>query len=279
MPDPRPLPEICPFLVAANDPDSVLNYPSADNLCAKLGQPRGVAPDYQANYCLRTRHWFCPVFTGGIKNPPVPIRFEEAMLSQGVSSASPELALPVTRFESLPIKGAAGRIPRQRTASRAHTRSRRLTLLILFLVVLLTLIVVGGVGFVRSGSFGRSTLNPSPTVLIAATASPTATSTLSPAPTASPTAPPTETPRISITPSETLTETATLTSTATATTKRCTAPTDWGSYTVSAGETYFKIATKFGTTVDALQRVNCLADTSHLLAGQTIRVPPTLTPH
>ncbi len=111
MTEPRQMPEICPFLVAASDPDSVLNYPAAENACVKLGKPLSVSPDYQANYCLRTRHWFCPVFTGSVKQPPVPICFEEQLLAEGVSSASPELALPITRFESLPARGV-GRVRR-----------------------------------------------------------------------------------------------------------------------------------------------------------------------
>jgi len=52
-------------------------------------------------------------------------------------------------------------------------------------------------------------------------------------------------------------------------------PFGWQRYTVSAGETYFHIAVKFGTTVDALQRVNCLSAPERLLAGQVINVPPT----
>ena len=70
------MPEICPFLAASHDPDSVLNYPSAANVCTKLGEPHPVANEHQAGYCLRARHWFCPVYTGAIKQPPIPIQIE-----------------------------------------------------------------------------------------------------------------------------------------------------------------------------------------------------------
>jgi LysM repeat protein len=60
--------------------------------------------------------------------------------------------------------------------------------------------------------------------------------------------------------------------------KACQVPADWQSYTVAPGETYFHIAVKFGTTVEILQRVNCLANPERLLAGQVISVPPAPTP-
>ena len=289
MPDPRPTPQICPFLIAAHDPDSVLNYPSAENLCAKLGDSLSVSADYQANYCLRTRHWFCPVFIGKVKNPPVPISFEEPLLTEGVSSASPELALPVTRFESLPRRGARSVI---RPSARSATRSRQTPQLerrMVWIAVLLLLLIGGAIAYgVARGSFAPA----SPITLLSTTSTPTLVSTAADAPSATLTEfatetvtdPFTNTPVLtataSLTASTTFTVTAVLsatitpTSTATNALKRCVIPADWQPYTVAVGETYYKISVKFGTTVDALQHVNCLADPGHLLAGQTISVPP-----
>src|SRR5579859_1238968 len=71
------MPEICPFLAANHDPDSVLNYPSSANVCTKLGDPLPVANEHQAGYCLRARHWFCPVYAGAVKQPPTPIQFDD----------------------------------------------------------------------------------------------------------------------------------------------------------------------------------------------------------
>jgi spore germination protein len=50
-------------------------------------------------------------------------------------------------------------------------------------------------------------------------------------------------------------------------------PPGWKSYTVKGGETVFRLATRYGTTVDDVLRVNCLADPRLLQKGQTILLP------
>jgi LysM repeat protein len=281
------MPEICPFLAASHDPDSVLNYPSAANVCTKLGEAQPVANDHQAGYCLRARHWFCPVYTGTIKQPPIPIQIES------------EAEVTVSR---LPRES---RDVRQRQLRRM--RERRL--FIGFLIV-----VLGGGSIYGSAKFlsgqRQSAITPSTVPALSsetalATNLAISTTTITATPMANNTQPGvltvteavtttftgTVTPTMSITlsasPSSTMTATATASSTSSATNtattastitptpKACEVPFGWQHYTVSAGETYFRIAVKFGTSVDALQRVNCLVAPERLLAGQVINVPPT----
>ncbi len=280
MPDPQPLPEICPFLASINDPDSVYNYPSEENRCGKPGGQLPIASDYQLAYCLRTRHWFCPVFTGAVKKPPVPIRFEGSLGEIAKNNAP--LTLPsVPRLDKLaPVVSNEGR-PEPGRSTRG--------LMILFLLCLLGI----GLGSVilLGGRLNEVVSSASPTIAMTTatdTATPSATDTLSPTASLTNTEIPSETATSLSSATSTLTvtvqasATSTLTSTVTAanlTLKACTPPANWQAYTVAVGETYYKIAVKFNTTVDALQRVNCLSNPGKLLAGQTIYVPPlTATP-
>lgn len=294
----QPQPEICPFLAAANDPDSVFNYPSADNRCSKLGGQLPISSNYQLGYCLRTRHWFCPVFTGEVKKPPVPIRFEGPL-----SDSAKNIVLSGT--PSTP------RLDRLTTARPTTSNLGKMRLSYTGLLAMLLIVgLVGfglGVGILRGGTgntdqtplvgatitstlvvtltspgTATSTATNTPTNTVAAiasltsTASDTATTAFTTSPTEtivfSPTASLTES--SSATPSQAVTMTVTVQTSATGTLKPCTPPPNWQSYTVASGETYYKIAVKFNTTVEALQRINCLSDPGKLLAGQVIYVPP-----
>jgi LysM repeat protein len=71
-----------------------------------------------------------------------------------------------------------------------------------------------------------------------------------------------------------------------ATDVNCGPPDGWVIYTVKSGETLFRLAEAFQTTVELLQRANCLGDSTAIIAGQGLFVPnvatitpsPTLTP-
>src|SRR5579859_1683742 len=148
------MPEICPFLVANHDPDSVLNYPTQGNVCTKLGEPHPVATGHQASYCLRARYWFCPVYAGAVKQPPTPIQFDD----------------------TLPVP------PPKATRARAEhaRRSRRIrpgeALAALFLVTVVG--VGGGLWYTAHNSITilpTASLNPSPSQIIAVSPSTTLT--------------------------------------------------------------------------------------------------------
>jgi LysM repeat protein len=264
------MPEICPFLAAARDPDSVLNYTSPENRCYKLGDPVEVTANYQAEYCLRARHWFCPVYTGAIKRPPLPIHGVTSPLPTKDEAERPTIpARPAAMQKQNPPSQPSQPTRRQPQPSRAAR--------LIIGLALVGVIAAGGLYvFSRQNS---ALVTPTPTAI---TIEPTITDTMIPTPTELPSETPTLTPTPSETPTATPThtptasETPTITPTAsiTPTLKACQIPTYWIKYNVAAGETYFKIAGRFGTTVEALQRVNCLSDPGRLYAGQTIYVPP-----
>ncbi|MBI3158821.1 MAG: LysM peptidoglycan-binding domain-containing protein [Chloroflexi bacterium] len=82
------------------------------------------------------------------------------------------------------------------------------------------------------------------------------------------TAAPTDTPRIEPSP------------TPSATDVNCGPPDGWVLYTVKSGETLFRLAEAFQTTVELLQRANCLGTSTVIIAGQSLFVPnvATITP-
>jgi hypothetical protein len=256
------LPEICPFLAAANDPDSVLSYPSTMNRCQKLGDPVEVTPEFQAEYCLRARHWFCPVYTGGVRRPPLPIRAEGLLNPVEIPPPDPLPATPPPPSTPIP-----------------PPRNPRIGLGIGAILVagIAAWLILG-----RQESGNPVLLTPTSTPTPSVTASMAPTPTVPPTDTATPTVTLAPTPTLTITPTPTLTDSPTITLTPTDTTtpsrtptlRACQTPVGWIRYVVTTGETYFKIASRYGLSVEELQRVNCLSDPGRLLAGQEIFVPP-----
>lgn len=61
----------------------------------------------------------------------------------------------------------------------------------------------------------------------------------------------------------------------------CSPPTDWVAYTVQSGDTLYSLAQKTNTTVDEIQRANCMAGATTIIVGQVLYLPilpPTNTP-
>jgi len=60
----------------------------------------------------------------------------------------------------------------------------------------------------------------------------------------------------------------------------CGPPFGWTRYTVQPGDTLYRIATMYGTTVSLLQQANCLGNSTAIRAGQLLWVPnvPPRTP-
>ena len=71
------------------------------------------------------------------------------------------------------------------------------------------------------------------------------------------------------------TPTATVTPTVYSTVYYCGRPYGWVTYIVRTGDTLYKIATAFGTSVSALQQANCLGNSTAIYVGQQLYVPPT----
>ncbi|MCI0711162.1 MAG: peptidoglycan DD-metalloendopeptidase family protein [Chloroflexi bacterium] len=148
----------------------------------------------------------------------------------------------------------------------------------------------------------HSTPTPEPTETPLPTKRPTATPTHTPSTTPSNTATDTPTRTATNTPTDSPTNTATLSNTRTSTPRDtltltptgtftmfpvtltdtptavpCEPEAGWVNYVVQSGDTLSGLAVQFQTSITALQRANCLT-TLDLRAGQTLYVPPGITP-
>lgn len=63
----------CPRLGLESDPTSRHGFASAINYCYNVQPPAEIASDHQTTYCLRADYAQCPVYTGRIKKPRLPI--------------------------------------------------------------------------------------------------------------------------------------------------------------------------------------------------------------
>jgi LysM repeat protein len=71
-----------------------------------------------------------------------------------------------------------------------------------------------------------------------------------------------------------------VTPTATPTEQRCviSPPPDWIRYVIQSGDTLFDLAVRSGTTMERIQRVNCIDDPALIRVGQTIYLPASIQP-
>jgi LysM repeat protein len=113
---------------------------------------------------------------------------------------------------------------------------------------------------------GPDTPAPTPTATPTPTASPSGTPTKTPTPTPTATKSPTPTPTATKSPTATPKPTASPTPTPTATAKP-------SSYTVVAGDTLSKIATRFGVTQAALMAANKITNPNSIQLGQKLVIP------
>ena len=177
-----------------------------------------------------------------------------------------------------------------RASSRAQHVLTGLVLIVVALLSTLAAVILAARDRLAAGVL----VSPTPVPLTATstpvmpTATPTPTSSPSPTttPTPQPTATPTRTPTATATalpPSPTLprmggegTTTATPTRLAATLTPACGPPPNWVRVQVLSGETLFRLAVRYGTTVAQLQWANCLGSSTVVRAGQWLGVPPVM---
>lgn len=129
-------------------------------------------------------------------------------------------------------------------------------------------------------------VTPTATATLTATPTPTATptNTATFTPTSTPTRTPTPTNTATPTRTPTPTNTATFTPTPTIAVLRegrviplvCDVPEGWVIYVVRSGDTLSRIARQVGSTVEDLQRGNCLTDVNRIVTRDELFVPPDL---
>lgn len=235
---------ICPFLALEGDARTVVAGFDPEHRCRAVSPAIPLERSEQLAVCLESAHRSCP-------------RYAAAMEARGARewSSAPDATLGSTRLVLEPE--ATVRLLR---AARPGSSARRWALGAA-LAVVGVIAVAGGV----TGALGSlpSAVLPDTTPAAslrpvaadgshgAATPTPAATETppppsatpapASPAPTPAPTAAPTQVPQ--------------------------------QAYVVQEGDTLHDIAQRFGTTVDAIQRANGLADSDLIVVGQRLVIP------
>lgn len=169
-----------------------------------------------------------------------------------------------------------------RASSRAQHVLTGLVLIVVALLSTLAAVILAARDRLAAGVLASPTPVP-----LTATSTPvmpiaTPTPTSSPSPTATPTRTPTAT-ATALPPSPTLprmggggTATASPTRPAATPTPACGPPPNWVRVQVLPGETLFRLAVRYGTTVAQLQWANCLGSSTVVRAGQWLWAPPVM---
>ncbi len=225
---------ICPLLSLGGDARVVSATPDAAHRCLAGATPATIERDYQARFCLTSQHETCE-------------RYVAHLAEVGAVGGTWRTASADTSYEStrLVLESAPRSVIR-----RNPRRLGRAALLVIGLVlvgVIVGWLALGGLGTI----LGPGDSSPSPSPSASASASATAEPSPSPEPSLSPTPAPTPAPTAGPTPTP--------------------APTPL-TYIVQSGDTLNEIATRFGTTAQAIMSANGL--TSDIIqVGQVLIIP------
>jgi LysM repeat protein len=236
---------ICPFLATGVDGRTVVDGFDGGHICRAVGSRQPLDRGQQVGYCLTTAHTGCD-------------RYVVAMEQRGPISWPAPAADAAVIQTRLVLPAASGR--RAIGAPAIGARNRRWVLGGAMATLGLAAVASG-----VAGSLGG---------LIAAAPSPAASgtpvSTPRPTPATTPTFVPTATPAATSQPTSapSTSPAATLT-----TTPSPTPPPQPQTYVVQPGDTLNGIATRFGTSVQALQAANGLGASDVIIVGQVLIIP------
>jgi hypothetical protein len=234
------VPRGCPFLLAEAG-GWRLDVPSRDHRCAAFSPPAPLAPEKQARLCLTPSHTSCATYLASLAA-------REARLGTPAGDRATRWGLARTTTVIEDPGGLRARL-------LGALLDRRRWPAIPAVILVTTLFTLALSGF-------RAGIPAEP----AATSSPGAP-TPSPAPSTGPTpaSTPTQAPPSSPSPAPTTAATPTAAPTATRTAFR--------TYRVKAGDTLSAIASRFGTSIQALVNLNNIGNPNQLSVGQVLRIP------
>jgi LysM repeat protein len=239
---------ICPLLALAADRRTAIDGVDAAHRCHAAEPPVPLERQVQSQLCLTPGHERCERYLQHIARSGV-ARPGQAALADGLLSTR----LVLTPEPSW--RGIAGRGPRARVG-----------MAVVFGVAALA-VGVAGVGLVSTLAGGRLDV----AALFGPSATPTPVPTLTPS--AEPAETPTAAPSASLSPSPVATSTAAATAAPTPVPTPAPTPPPPVTYVVQAGDTLALIAQQLGTTVEAIQAANGIADANTITVGQVLVIP------
>jgi LysM repeat protein len=249
--------QICPFLTIDGG-GWRSSSPSRDHRCGGVTPPVPLALDKQRRLCLTDTHLACATFLAATgSSPSGDMGLVRSALGRPGAWATPT----VTRWSLVrtsPVVLDRSRVPGSVGAIARNRRGGQLVLAGLLVAAF------AAVAFARlSGSGGPAHVGAIES--IAPTATPAAT-----LPPATPAVEPSPAPTPEPTPAPTAEPTPVATPVATAAPS---VPVVTRTYTVKSGDTLSRIASQFGTTIDAIVQLNNLPDRNRLRVGQVLKIP------
>ena len=275
----------CPYLGLHDDPETWFAFASDSNSCHRASPPEAISRAHQVETCLSANFVNCPVFQateGWHGRLPDSIRrggkrrrkHHTGKPDSGARAASPVVAAPPDAGHAPSVE----RRKRRRTRTSAGPRQPVLIIgaaavviitLVAFSIFLALPIIRGdlGMGALPTATATGAPIAQPPTLTPAILTTPT---TALPVNTLPPPAQPTLTvPSVTRTP----TPTNTAPPTPTATQAVSPEPTGGSTYIVQRGDNLYRIALRYGLSVDAILRANNLSNPNLIHAGQSIILP------
>jgi LysM repeat protein len=249
----------CPYLGLEDDPETWFAFSSDSNYCHRVSPAEPVARHYQSEACLSENFAGCPIFRAAANWRG---RLPREMRRSGSEGRRRRTHKPGSGAKAGPISAA------RPTSKAGPARAGRRELLIgAAAVMIIALVAVSaflGFSTIREGLsvYGPPTATPAQIPALAASPGELPTAMLPTAIVAPPTLTPTS-PTTSTSPPPT----------ATATPTASPEPVGGATYVVQSGDNLYRIALRYGITVDAILRINDLANPNLLHAGQVIRLP------
>lgn len=276
----------CPYLGLEDDPETWFAFSSDANYCHRVSPSEGIARNYQIEACLLENFVTCPVFRAAADwhgRLPSGIRRKTERRRRRRTSKPNSGARAAEAAASTPQ-------PRAPLAGRPSSAPSPSSLLIIGAAAIAVITLVAFSAFLAFSVIrGNARITGSPTPLpewIAALttspgAQPTATSALAPpalTPASGVASLPTFTPFQGMPSSEeTLTPTEmsepTQPPSATSTQAAPSEPVSGMTYVVRRGDNLYRIALRYGISVDAILRANNLSNPNLLHAGQSLILP------
>lgn len=247
--------QICPFL-AIDGGGWRSSSPSRDHRCGAMSPALPLAIDKQRRLCLTDTHLECATFLAATgSSPSGDMAFGRSTLGRPGAAATPT----VTRWSlvrTMPVVLDRNRVP---ATVGAIARDRRAGQLVLAGLLIAAFAAVAMARLGSGSNIAGLTGSSAPTASPPATASPAPptavpSAVITAAPTVAPSVAPSAAPTVAATPAPSVAH---------------------QTYTVKSGDTLGAIANRFGTTVDAIAKLNNIAraDYSRIRVGLVLLIP------
>jgi LysM repeat protein len=242
--------DVCPYLLSAGGRWRMAT-PTREHRCAAVAPPAPLTMEKQRRLCLVQAHNACATYLAALTNAQ---RADPARATRwGFARTAPVI------FETRRVLGPLSQVTGGRAAAQVG--------LVGLMVVAFGAVAVGRIADQEQASVLDATVTPASSPIIsAAPPSPTPRATATPSTSPSAAASAASSPPLSASP-------APASPTAPSSPSPVANPAAASTYTVQTGDTLSAIATRFSTTVQAIQQANGLGTSTIIRRGQVLQIP------